>query len=259
MRKSNMVRSSIIAAMLTAAGICTMATETSAMAFEASAVGTENFLAGEDSPVLYTLWSVPEVHTGSVSQQSSGILDKFIAGLASSSAAFDYEYVLDNAKVKMTGSGNVILQDNSFIMKGDGLEVYCDGSVKWTIDRNASEAVAESFDREHPDYLANPALIVGDVSRVFSVVSEKSSSFGGKSVTALHLAPLPGLKGISSAVLYLSGTESPVPAGLEMKMDDDIILTLTVTSFSLSSKTDLSSFTFNEKTLSSDFIITDLR
>ena len=130
----------------------------------------------------------------------------------------------------------------SFIMKGDGLEVYCDGSVKWTIDRNASEAVAESFDREHPDYLANPALIVGDVSRVFSVVSENSSSFGGKSVTALHLVPQPGLKGISSAVLYLSGAESPVPAGLEMKMDDGIILTLTVTSFALTSRTDSSSF-----------------
>ncbi len=253
----NAMRTSIIAAMLTAAGIYTVPTETSAMALEASGAGCA--FAEEASPALYAAWSVPAPHGGSVPQQSSGILDRFIAELSSSSAAFDYEYVLDNAKVKMTGSGNVVLQGSSFIMKGDGLEVYCDGSVKWTIDRNASEAVAESFDREHPDYLANPALIVGDVSRVFSVVSENSSSFGGKSVIALHLAPLPGLKGISSAVLYLSGAETPVPAGLEMKMDDGIILTLTVTSFALTSRTDSSSFSFDGKTLPSDFIVTDLR
>lgn len=226
-----MMQTSIIAAMLIAAGTyITGATEASEMAY------------GDSMP-----------------QQSPGILDRFIAELASSSAIFDYEYVLDNTKVKMTGSGNVFLQGSSFIMKGDGLEVYCDGSVKWTIDRNASEAVAESFDREHPDYLANPALIVGNVSRAFSSVSEKPSSFGDKPATAISLAPLPGLKGISSAVLYLSGAESPVPAGLEMTMSDGSFLRLTVTSFSLSPAIAPASFTFNEKSLSTDFVITDLR
>ena len=96
-------------------------------------------------------------HAGS---DESGALDRLVSAMASSSVTFDYTYRFTPVSGPvLSGTGSVRFQGNSFIMKGNGLEIYCDGKSRWTIDRSAREAVAESFDAGHPDYLANPALI----------------------------------------------------------------------------------------------------
>ena len=96
-------------------------------------------------------------HAGS---DESGALDRLVSAMASSSVTFDYTYRFTPVSGPvLSGTGSVRFQGNSFIMKGNGLEIYCDGKCRWTIDRSAREAVAESFDAGHPDYLANPALI----------------------------------------------------------------------------------------------------
>ena len=50
------------------------------------------------------------------------------------------------------------VQGNAYLLKGDGLEVYSDGKVRWTLDRSAKEAMIDAVSGE--DITSNPAAIV---------------------------------------------------------------------------------------------------
>ena len=104
------------------------------------------------------------------------ILDKFIISLSSHAAEFGYEYVIDDGRTKVTGSGTVEMQGDSYIMNGNGIEVYCDGEVRWTVDRTSREVVLESCDADNPDYTANPAALLRHFDDVFSVQSSAVTS-----------------------------------------------------------------------------------
>lgn len=200
----------------------------------------------------------PALSSASASAES-GAFSRFIDGIVSSKVSFDYSYVLDNGKVKITGEGNVVFQGDSFVMKGDGLEVYCDGTDKWTVDRNAGEAVAESFDPWRPDYLANPALIVGNVGEAFSAMSETDVVRNGKPAVKVALKPAEGMRQVTSASLYFSPSADPVPVAAEIELSDGSVLELSISSFSLSAMSGDSAFRFDPSGLTEDFVITDLR
>ena len=79
----------------------------------------------------------------------AAVFSRFVSALPDARAEFEYAYRLSSGNTEMSGSGSVIFQGDAFVMKGDGLEVYCDGTDRWTVDRNAREAVAELFDRDN--------------------------------------------------------------------------------------------------------------
>ena len=45
-------------------------------------------------------------------------------------------------------------------MKGNGVEIYCDGSTTWLIDEAAQEVLIESADTKDAGMLANPILLL---------------------------------------------------------------------------------------------------
>ena len=69
-----------------------------------------------------------------------------------------YGYTSGGKTYDNVASGTMTIQGNAYILKGDGLEVYSDGSVRWTIDRAAKEAIIEGIDAD--DVISNPAAIV---------------------------------------------------------------------------------------------------
>ena len=134
------------------------------------------------------LFSIP-------SGAKSKTLGSFIDKVSSSLVTFDYSFTMQTtkSKTKMTGSGNVKVQGNAFFMEGNGMEVWCDGSTRWTIDRFAEEALVESVSESYDSYATNPALMITAVDDAFNEVSFGTSKFQGKAVDASVLSPcVPG-------------------------------------------------------------------
>ncbi len=182
------------------------------------------------------------------------IVSDFVSTLDGKCASFKYSYSL-SGQVPLNGSGTVTFQDESFTMKGDGLEVYCDGSVRWTVDTEAEECYIESVGDEL-DIEANPALLVGSVDKAFKFKKAKSATFNGKSVSEAVLSPV-GDTGIQEVSLFL--TTSKVPVGAVMTSEDGTVVTITLKDFTLTDKADAKDFTLDTKKLGKNYILTDLR
>ena len=206
---------------------------------------------------LALLFSVP-------SGAKSKTLGNFIDKVSSSLVTFDYSFTMQTtkSKTKMTGSGNVKVQGNAFYTEGNGMEVWCDGSTRWTIDRFAEEALVEAVDDSYDSYATNPALMISAVDDAFNEVSFGSSSFQGKTVDASVLSPIhKGKYSMDIAELKLffkSGTSDLV--GAEVKLNDGSVSEFIISGMTFSGMTEKKeSFRFDEKTLDDSYVITDLR
>ena len=203
------------------------------------------------------LFSIP-------SGAKSKTLGSFIDKVSSSLVTFDYSFTMQTtkSKTKMTGSGNVKVQGNAFFMEGNGMEVWCDGSTRWTIDRFAEEALVESVSESYDSYATNPALMITAVDDAFNEVSFGTSKFQGKAVDASVLSPVhKGKYSMDIAELKLffkSGTSDLV--GAEVKLNDGSVSEFSITVMTFSAQAEKKeSFRFDEKTLDDSYVITDLR
>ena len=194
----------------------------------------------------------------------SKTLGSFIEKVSSSFVSFNYTFSMQPAgsKSKMTGEGKVKVQDNYFFLEGNGLEVWCDRSTRWTIDRISEEALVEPVDGSSESFATNPALMITAVDEAFEEVSFGSSKFGGKTVDASTLTPI--MKGKSSMdiaglkLFFKSGTSELV--GAEIKLNDGSVSEFSISGLSFQEKgNEKGSFRFDEKTLGSSYVITDLR
>ena len=194
----------------------------------------------------------------------SKTLEAFISKVSSSLVSFEYSFSMRSAKskAKMTGEGTVKVQDNAFMMDGNGLEVWCDGSIRWTVDRMAEEALVENVDDSAESYATNPALMITSVDSAFEEVSFGASKFQDKVVDASVLSPLhKGRYSMDIAQLKLffkSGTTDLV--GAEVKLNDGSVSEFTIKDLTFSERLDTKeSFRFDEKTLDDSYVVTDLR
>lgn len=192
----------------------------------------------------------------------SKTLDSFVTKVSASLVSFDYSFSMPTKKAKMTGNGSVMVQGNSFVMNGNGLEIWCDGKTRWTIDRLSEEALIEYVDDSYESFATNPALMIASVDDAFREVSFSSTKFEGKVVDASYLSPLHKGKGsmdIASLMLYFKSGSS-VLVGARVTLNDGSVSDFTITNLKFE-KSDKSkeSFRFNEKTLDASYVITDLR
>ncbi len=193
----------------------------------------------------------------------SKTLENFISKVSSSLVSFDYSFSMQSvkSKTKMTGSGTVKVLGNAFRMEGDGMEVWCDGSTRWTVDRLSEEALVESVDDSYDSYATNPALMVTAVDEAFNEESFGASKFQGKVVDASVLTPVrKGKYSMDIAQLKLffrSGTSELV--GAEVKLNDGSVSEFTISGMDYSDINEKESFRFDEKTLGDSYVVTDLR
>lgn len=197
-----------------------------------------------------------------VTSAKSKTLDTFVSKVSASLVSFDYSFTMPTKKAKMTGNGNVKVQGTSFQVEGSGLEIWCDGKTRWTIDRISEEALVESVDDSYDSYATNPALMIASIDDAFREESFGSSKFGGKVVDASVLSPVNKGKGSMDIarlkLFFKSGTT--ILIGAEVVLNDGSVSEFTITNLrfeeTVKSK---ESFRFDEKTLDSSYVITDLR
>ena len=184
------------------------------------------------------------------------IVSDFAKTLRDGCATFGYSYSM-SGQVPLSGSGTVSLQGDSFTMKGDGIEVYCDGATRWTVDTVAEECYIEEVKAGGRDYEANPALLVGAVDKAFKLTGTKAATFNGQKVTEAVLVPAAEGGNITELSLMMASAQKP--SGLLVKTSDGNIITGVVRDFAVGGKAAEKDFRLDMSRLGKDYIVTDLR
>lgn len=199
---------------------------------------------------------------GATASARSRTLSDFIEKVSGSLVSFDYAYSMPSGKTKMTGSGQVRVLGSSFRMEGNGLEIWCDGKTRWTVDRISEEALVEYVDDSGDSFSTNPALMISSVDDTFNEISFGASKFGGKAVDASVLSPKSKGKGSKDLVglklFFKSGTRTLV--GARVELNDGTVSDFTISNIRFEDvNAQKESFRFDEKTLGSSYVVTDLR
>ena len=200
--------------------------------------------------------------SGIPSSARSRTLDEFISKVTASQLTFDYQYYCMINGSRMTGVGKVVLQEDCFHLTGNGLEMWCDGKTRWTVDSYSEEAVIETVEEDGDLFQTNPALVFSAVDETFNETSYGSSNFGSASVDASVLVPARRGKSssdIAQLILYFrKGTSSLVGAILKTNAGAETQFTFSNLKFGEKTK-GKESFRLDVKTLGTSYVVTDLR
>ena len=98
---------------------------------------------------------------------------------------FHYTYSLSQNGKPMTEvtDGDVVVEDNAFLLSGLGLEVRSDGATRWSIDREAEEVLIEKVEKE--DLFTNPVLFISSYKNYMDKLRVNASSPKSLDVTLL--------------------------------------------------------------------------
>lgn len=173
------------------------------------------------------------------------------ARLAKEVAAFGYSYTTKGTDTPFKGDGKAIVSGSCYRIQGNGLDIRCDGSVRWTADPAAGEMVIEDAAGQALDFLSNPALLVADLEGNFKVAGT-STSDGRKTYM---LEPLNEPSIISLALVL----EKDIPVAATLKMKDGSVVDFTVSGFTLAARQPESVWNFGKEELSKYKTVTDLR
>ncbi len=159
----------------------------------------------------------------SAAAQSIPLLDK----AAGHRVTFDYSYGYTSGgkTYDNVASGKMTVQGSAYLLKGDGLEVYSDGDVRWTLDRSGKEAVIESVDSE--DVMTNPAAIVAGYKSF-----DKSLKVNGSGADYLDIS---------------------------LTLENGQVSRFRLTGIRYAPEGALSDFRFSRSSLGSDWVVSDLR
>ena len=96
---------------------------------------------------------------------------------------FHYTYSLSRKGGGFTPvtDGNVTVEGNAYILQGLGMEVVSDGTTRWTLDRDAREAMVEKVVKE--DLFTNPALFIASYKDYLDQIKVNSSGSDSLDVT----------------------------------------------------------------------------
>lgn len=170
---------------------------------------------------------------------------------SSGAVAIEADYEMNLHEAPIVGASDVIVQGNMYYMKGNGLDVYCNGKSMWTIDDSAMEVVIESCDADDKDYLANPLLILVDLDSLFEIKSQKVVD-DCTSYTLVAVADC----GVTKATLLL--TSKGTIRSAKFQLEDGSTLAVKVSSMKKTEEKPASFFSPQRK-FGSDWIVTDLR
>jgi len=187
--------------------------------------------------------------------EAQSALKSFSDKVSASMVSFSYDYAT-KGKVSLKGSGSAIVQNDGFVLKADGLKVWCDGKGRWTMDSVAKEVVVESVEDSGRDYMTDPALLLTGVEDNFKLVSSPEEVIvEGKYRMMFHLKPkVPSeLKDIR---LFF---DDKILVSAIVSVKDGTETYFEIRDLKFDKRSSGAEFRFDEKSLDSSWVITDLR
>ena len=138
---------------------------------------------------------------------------------------YTYSVSKDGGAFSEVTKGGLEVEDNAFRLDALGLRIISDGATRWTLDDEAREAVVEAVEKE--DVSANPALLI---SHYTDYAKDLVVNTSGKDFLDVTLE----LDSTTRARFFLQNIVFEEP---KVKSD----------------------FSFEEKSLPKDYLVTDLR
>lgn len=140
---------------------------------------------------------------------------------------FHYTYSLSRkgAAFSTVTDGDVVVEGNAYILNGLGLRVVSDGVTRWTEDTTAKEMVVETVEKEN--LFTNPALFIASYKDYLDKIRVNSAGRDSLDVTLV--------------------------------LDEDTLARFLLKDIVFLDEQGKSDFSLDEKSLSSEYVITDLR
>jgi hypothetical protein len=83
------------------------------------------------------------VATAAAQQTQHAALERLRAAISDSCLTLECRFCMYVSNTPIQGKAEVMMQGNAYTMRGDGLEIYCDGTKVWTLDMSSKEAYVE--------------------------------------------------------------------------------------------------------------------
>lgn len=84
-------------------------------------------------------------------------LERLRAAYSESCLTLKCTYSMYVSQTRVQGEAEVLLQGNAYTMRGNGIEVYCDGTKVWTLDQSLKEAYVEQVENAGVNALLDPS------------------------------------------------------------------------------------------------------
>ena len=187
-------------------------------------------------------------------ESGNSLLDRMCANVAESCVTIDYTYTARVSGIDNIASGNLMTQGEKWVMRGNGIEMYCDGKSVWIVDPALNEVVIESAqEQQTTDFLTNPARAFVNLYDNFNVNAINSSS-DSKSLI-YSLLPKNGDMEFLNLELY---KDSAAIRAMSFALKDGTLVKIKVSSMKLTHK--ISSEAFRPQIVfDPKWIVTDLR
>ncbi|MBQ3881581.1 MAG: hypothetical protein IJL91_05845 [Bacteroidales bacterium] len=186
--------------------------------------------------------------------KAAGPVESFLQKMNSSLVEFTYSF---STKGNMTikGDGKATVQGDSFFVDGNGMEIYCDGKSRWTVDSYSKEAIIEDVSEVGQDFLTNPAAFLSSFDKVFGEPKMSKGTFSGKSADVASFLPI-GKSNVSSMKMFFAQGEL---LGAELSLVDGSVTEFKVSGMNFLPVDKEKVFSFKDKDLDSSWVVTDLR
>lgn len=185
--------------------------------------------------------------------QGTTSLEQLCAKMSDKASALNYSYTLSMSGVKTVGEGTVTTQDNAYVLKGNGMNIYCNGSTLWVMDVAGKEILIDSVAQGADAYLSNPVLLLANLNKIFSISSPITS--GGNQL--YKLTPKQEC-GIATGTVTVT-MSNPVFTSGSFKTSDGGQLDVKIKSMTFSEKKPLTFYVLDLSRFDSSWMITDLR
>lgn len=193
------------------------------------------------------------LYAGKAFAASDGPVDRLYRSLSSSFVEIVYTYSAEVQGVKIVGNGTLQIQGNMWHNDGNGLEMWCDGSIVWTADHSLKEAVIEPV-YEDESIVSNPALMFVRMPDMFKVVKSLDSK-DGKAVIYV-LKPIEDAP-IEYFNVEIMKSDSSIRSG-SFALEDGSAVQIKVQSMSVKEKRSVTAFRPSQ-IFDSSWVVTDLR
>ena len=84
-------------------------------------------------------------------------LERLRAAYSESCLTLKCTYSMYVSQTRVQGEAEVLLQGNAYTMRGNGIEVYCDGTKVWILDQSLKEAYVEQVENAGVNALLDPS------------------------------------------------------------------------------------------------------
>lgn len=190
-----------------------------------------------------------------VNAQENSLLERMRRNVSDSCLTLQYTYTARVSGIDQNASGTLVNQGEKWVVTGNGVEMYCDGTTVWVVDRAHKEVVIEPIDdASEVEFLTNPARAAINMHDSFNVNTINPSSDGKALIYSLSPRK-------TGKVVYLNielTKDTASIRNISFALSDGTLVKIKVSSMKLTPKVSDEAFV-PHTVFDSQWIVTDLR